>query len=424
MTKTRLSRRISSRSPSEIAWRYVFSATALLVVRGVEVLGARVDALQEVARLGERRLLGPPERVVQELLDVASDLLFLVVVEVGVLAQPGSEALDRVTLRPLLEQRLRDVEGVVVDGVTLHAQGQALEQRRAAALAGALDRPLRLAVDGEDVGAVDDDALEAVGLRAVGDVLGRVLEVGRRRVRPLVVVADEDDRQPARPGERHRLVRVAPRRGALPEPADGDAALAADAERERAAGRDREHRGQVADHRDQAEPRVGHVDVPVPPFRGAVDAAHVLREDAPRLDTAGDVDAHVAVERRADVVGPHCGGDANGGGFVAAAGVERARDLALAIKDVAALLDAARDEHVAVDAEQVLAVEPRLAHLADGADGLRFSRNRHAGRNLTIPTAPPARDLPAGLRRLCRRSFQPSAEVAADPPQALAGRLV
>ena len=164
----------------------------------------------------------------------------------------------------LLEHVLRDVEGVVVDGVALHAQRQALEQRRAAALARLLDRALGLAVDGEHVVAVDDDALEAVGLGAVGDVLGRVLEVGRRRVGPLVVVADEDDRQLAHAGEVHRLVRVAARGGALAEPADRDALLLADPEGERAADGDRQHRRQVADHREQAEVRVGHVDVAVP----------------------------------------------------------------------------------------------------------------------------------------------------------------
>ena len=256
-----------------------------------------------------------------------------------------------------------------MDGVALHAQRQALEQRRPAAGARLLDRALRLAVDGEDVGAVDDDSLEAVRLGAVGDVLGRELEMRRRRVRPLVVVADEDDRKLARAGERHRLVRVAARRGALAEPADRDARLLADPEGERAADGDGEHRRQVADHRDQPELRVGHVDVAVAAVRRAVLAAHVLREDPPRLDTARDVDAHVAVERRADVVRAHRRRDADRGGLVAAARVERAGDLALPVEDVAALLDAAGDEHVAVDAEQVLAVEARLAHLVERADG-------------------------------------------------------
>ena len=94
-----------------------------------------------------------------------------------------------------------------------------------------------------------------------------------------------------------------------------------------------------------------------------------------------DVDAHVAVERRADVLRAHRGGDADRGGLVPAAGVERAGDLALLVEDVAALLDPARDQHVAVDAEQVLAVEACLADFLQRADRLGSSRDRHRGAN-------------------------------------------
>jgi hypothetical protein len=37
----------------------------------------------------------------------------------------------------------------------------------------------------------------------------------------------------------------------------------------------------------------------------------------------------------------------------------------LAVEDVAALLDTARDQHVAVDPEQILAVESRLPDLPE-----------------------------------------------------------
>ena len=97
--------------------------------------------------------------------------------------------------RPVLEHLLRDVERVVVDGVSFHPQSKALDERRPGALARLLYRRLRLAVDGKHVGAFDDHAVEAVRGRTVGDVLDRVAEVRRCRVRPLVVVADEDDRE-------------------------------------------------------------------------------------------------------------------------------------------------------------------------------------------------------------------------------------
>ena len=125
------------------------------------------------------------------------------------------------------------------------------------------------------------------------------------------------------------------------------------------------------------EAHVGHVHVAVAPCVGPVLAAHVVREDPPRLDAARDVDAHVAMQRRADVLGLHRRRDADRRGLVAAPRVERAGDLALAIEDVAAFLDPARDQHVAVDLEQVLAVEARLLHLLKRAAGLGHACDRH-----------------------------------------------
>src|SRR5207248_2729016 len=71
--------------------------------------------------------------------------------------------------------------------------------------------------------------------------------------------------------------------------------------------------------------------------------------------------------------------------LVAAPRVERAGDLPLLVEDVAALLDPTREHHVAVDAEQILAVEAGLLDLSQRADWLCFT-DRHRGRMLT--TAP------------------------------------
>jgi hypothetical protein len=176
-------------------------------------------------------------------------------------------------------------------------------------------------------------------------------------------------------------VRVAPCRGAFAAPGHGDPLLVADLEGERHADGDRKHRRKVADHRVQPEPCIAHVDVAVTAARRAVLAPHVLREDAPRLDAARDVDAHVALERRADVVRPHCGGNAHGGSLVPAPGVEGSGDLPLLVEDVPALLDRTGDQHVAVHPQQVLAVEARFLHLFQRLDRLGLA-NCHVG---TLP---------------------------------------
>ena len=247
-----------------------------------------------------------------------------------------------------------------------------LDQRRATALARLLDRALGLAVHGEHVGAVDDDAVEPVGGSTVGEMLDRVLEVARRRVRPLVVVDHEHDGEPAHAGEVHPLVGVAAGGGALAAPGDRDTPLLADAEGERHADSHGQHRRQVADHGVQPQAGVAEVDVAVAAARRAVRATHVLGEDAPRLDAARDVDAHVALQWGTDVVRAHRGRHTDRGRLVPAARVEGPRDLALLVEDVAALLDPARDQHVAVDAEEILVDEAGVLHLLERADRLRF----------------------------------------------------
>ena len=67
--------------------------------------------------------------------------------------------------------------------------------------------------------------------------------------------------------------------------------------------------------------------------------------------------------------------------LVAAAGVERAGDLPLPVEDVPALLDAAGEQQVAVDAEQVLAVEAPLLRLLKRAARLGHARDRHCRRH-------------------------------------------
>ncbi len=121
---------------------------------------------------------------------------------------------------------------------------------------------------------------------------------------------------------------------------------------------------------------VGEVEVGVAPARVAVDAPEVVGEDPPGLDAAYDVDAHVAVQRRSDVVQLHCHGDGDRGGLVSATRVEAAGDLPLLVEDVAALLDAARDEQVAEDGEQTFAVETGFPDLVERADRLGLTGDR------------------------------------------------
>src|SRR6187551_2588224 len=90
--------------------------------------------------------------------------------------------------------------------------------------------------------------------------------------------------------------------------------------------------------------------------------------------------------RRADVLGAHRRRDAHSGGLVPAPGIEASGDLPLLVEDVATLFDPAREQHVTVDPEQVLAVEARLLDLRQRADWLCFPGDGHAGSNCSRST--------------------------------------
>src|SRR5581483_12442716 len=96
----------------------------------------------------------------------------------------------------LLDALEVDVEPRVVGGrMRRRPIVHRLDERRAAAAPRPLDRLARRAVDGEDVEPVDADARDAVAGGLVGEARRVRLPLERRRDRPLVVVADEDERR-------------------------------------------------------------------------------------------------------------------------------------------------------------------------------------------------------------------------------------
>ena len=114
---------------------------------------------------------------------------------------------------------------------------------------------MSLAVDGEYIGAVHHDALEAVRGPPIGEMLTGVLEPVGGRVCELVVVDHVHDRQLSHARQVHRLVHVAAGRGAVATPAQCDPILVPQLKRERNPGDHGDHRRQVADAREQAHTR-------------------------------------------------------------------------------------------------------------------------------------------------------------------------
>ena len=130
---------------------------------------------------------------------------------------------------------------------------------------------------------------------------------------------------------------------------------------------------------------VVRAEVRVAPAGGAAVAAHELAEDRRRRDAAHEVDAEVAVKRRGDVVVAHRPRDADGGRLVAAPGVVAPGQLPGLEEQVPALLDEPRGEHVAVEADEVLAVEAQLARLGLAHERAGPAHGRHAARIPALP---------------------------------------
>ena len=211
------------------------------------------------------------ERVVEQLLDAGGDLVLFLVGHLGVLAQPGAEALDRVATRPTsrtspsgrrTRRRGRRGPPCAASGT----RAASARRRRAPSRSRASPRGRRRArrcrrrrrprsrTPAARSATCSVAYSRCDGVEYAHWLLSQTKTTGSLRVPAKVIDSC-----------------VSPRAEApSPNQPTRDARLLADAEGERAADRDREHRRQVADHRDHPELRVGHVDVAVAAVRRAV----------------------------------------------------------------------------------------------------------------------------------------------------------
>src|SRR5205085_2713177 len=174
MMKTLSSLRIAVASASRTASRYDTSG---------------IDVLERVFRRGVGAVLRELDRVLDDLRDLGIETLELLVGHAEAVAQ----VVERVVRRRVLAVLLRAVDLRVADVVAVQALRLDVEEHWALAGARVLERLLRGVVDRLDVLPVDLDLAHVERERALRHVVPhRPVLPARRRLRPVVVLADED----------------------------------------------------------------------------------------------------------------------------------------------------------------------------------------------------------------------------------------
>ena len=302
------------------------------------------------ARVGHR--LAALAQVRAELVGLGLDLLDQPVVDQPVAAQVDLQPRDRVLQLPGLHVRGEPVaRGVVGRGVRTHPVRVGLDERRALAVTGPLEGGLRDGVRRQHVVAVDPDAREAEAQRALVE-RDAGLALDRLRDRPLVVLAEEDDRRVVGGGEDEGLVDVALRGRAVAKVRDHrgvavGVAGADDAVALHAHGVARGVQALGADD-DRVEPEVVLVRVP----RAVVDAAEET-EQLERVDALAPGDAVLAVGREDVVLRAQGAAGADLRGLLAEQ-LGPDAELAVALQGGGLGVDAPGQHHVAVEAADLL----------------------------------------------------------------------
>src|SRR5918994_2342168 len=339
-------------------------------------IGERV--LEDEADVGWKLCLGGGDAGAHEVGGLGLDLLVERVVQDPLAAEVAGEAADAL-VRPLLLDPLQVDVGlrVVRRRVRRGAVADRFDEGRSAAAAGAGHRLAGGLEDGENVATVHPQPGDPVARRLVGERLRAGLVGERRRDRPLVVVAQKDERCPHDGGEVGALVECAFGGGAVTEERQRAGALAA---QPLAPGKPRRVRHLRRDRdADRGDVVVGRV-----PPAGRVAAPP--GEDRRRRHAAEKTDRRLAIAREDPVVVLERVHRARLNCLVAPEDRVRA-DAALAVVDDGPLVVGAQQHHRPVQRQQLLLPDALDLSVGDGvavADhsaeiALRGHRGRHFG---------------------------------------------
>ena len=231
------------------------------------------------------------------------------------------------------------------------AVGAAFEKGGSLAAAGAAGEGGDRVADADEVVAVDGKAGNAVAFGAPGDGAGADARGGRRGHGVAVRLADGDERELPEGGEVQRLVDDALVGGAVAEEGGDHAVALLKLRVEGEAGGEGDAGAGDAVRAVEAQFGRHHHLAAAATARVAALTAEEFGEEAARVGAAREEVAVAAVGAGQRVVRAQGGGDADGDGLLADAGVRRADDAAFGEELLHRLLETADEQHVAIGFE-------------------------------------------------------------------------
>ncbi len=253
--------------------------------------------------------------------------------------------------------------------MTLPPVRHQLDERDAAATAGAVHRLAGDPIHLEHVVAVGSNTRYAVADALVGEGCCGALPVCRGRVGVAVVLHDHHERTPLDSGEVEPLVERARGGSAVADVQQADAGLAAEPERQRHTRHDGDHIAEMGDLADEPAVEVADVDVELPAAGEAVAPCHVLPQDLHRPGALYQHRAEVPDERGEHVAGLESVGGAYSVRFLPERTEQPADDLGLPIQGHQTLFEHAGEPHEPIQLEQLItreAVQERGSGWSEG----------------------------------------------------------
>ncbi len=259
-------------------------------------------------------------------------------------AMPGAE--NGIVLPPPLHQLGRNIQGLVISGMTAEAKRIAFQQDGQRRLFHAVDRFADRGVDRPGIGAVDRAAGNAVGDGPVGELPAVVLHACRRGKGIMVVFDQKQHRDLMDRGDIERFMELARARAAIADDRQAEDLLAIAARRPGPAHDQAQHLAQMADHGEPPRGGVAMMDIALAGMRRAVGIGQVLAKESIGIGAGHEVGAEVAMQDRDHVAaGPQRHRHADRGGLVAEAHRDGAFDVSLLVEFQQPFIQAAGEEH-------------------------------------------------------------------------------